>query len=110
MEIKQEKKGDVTVMNVSGRLDATTATELEASLVPVIEESGEKIVLNLEGLEYISSAGLRILLLGMKMVKKISGKMVICEMRDHIREIFEIAGFLPIFTIVATEEDALAAF
>jgi stage II sporulation protein AA (anti-sigma F factor antagonist) len=110
MEIKQEKKGEVTVMNVSGRLDATTAMELESSLVPVIEKDGKMIVMNLEGLEYISSAGLRILLLGMKMIKKIPGKMVICEMREHIREIFEIAGFLPIFTIVSTEEDALALF
>ena len=110
MEIKQEKKGEVSVLNISGRLDATTAMELESSLVPLIEKDGKKIILDLEGLEYISSAGLRIMLLGMKMIKKISGKMVICEMRDHIREIFEIAGFLPIFTIVATQEDALSAF
>ncbi|MFC1897955.1 STAS domain-containing protein [Candidatus Cloacimonadota bacterium] len=110
MEIKQEKKGEVTVLNVSGRLDATTATELEASLVPLIEQNGKKIVLDLGGLEYISSAGLRILLLGMKMIKKVSGKMVICEMKEHIREIFEIAGFLPIFTIVASQDDALAQF
>jgi len=110
MEIKQMKKGDVTVMNVSGRLDASTASELEASLVPLIEQNGKKIVLDLDGLEYISSAGLRIMLIGMKMMKKTSGKMVICEMKGHIREIFEIAGFLPIFTIVATQEDALATF
>lgn len=110
MEIRQEKKGEVIVLNVSGRLDATTATELESSLVPLIEKDGKKIVLDLEGLEYISSAGLRILLLGMKMIKKVSGQMVICEMRDHIREIFEIAGFLPIFTIVDTQDDALAKF
>ena len=97
MEIRQEQKEDVIVLNVSGRLDATTAGELEASLVPLIENDGKKIVLDLEGLEYISSAGLRIMLLGMKMIKKISGKLVICEMREHIREIFEIAGFLPIF-------------
>ena len=110
MEIKQEIKDDVTVLHVSGRLDASTAAELEAILIPLIEQNGKKIVLNLDGLEYISSAGLRILLLGMKMMKKVSGKMVICEMIEHIREIFEIAGFLPIFTIVATQEDALATF
>jgi len=110
MEVRKEQKEDVIVMNVSGRLDATTANDLEASLVPVIENEGNKIVINLEGLEYISSAGLRIMLLGMKMIKKVSGKMVICEMKEHIREIFEIAGFLPIFTIVATQDDALAVF
>jgi anti-sigma B factor antagonist len=110
MEIKQEKKGDVIVLNVSGRLDATTAPDLESELVPLIEKNGKKIVINVDGLEYISSAGLRIMLLGMKMIKKVEGQMMLCEMKDHIREIFEIAGFLPIFTIVDTEEDALAAF
>ena len=110
MEIRQDTKENVVILSVIGRLDATTAADLESTLVPMIEKNGGRIILNLDGLEYISSAGLRILLLGMKMIKKVAGQMVLCQMKDHIREIFEIAGFLPIFTIVDSEEDALATF
>ncbi|MCF7793534.1 MAG: STAS domain-containing protein [Candidatus Cloacimonetes bacterium] len=108
MEIKQEKRDDALVMSVIGRLDATTATELEGELIPVIQKDRTKIILDFTGLEYISSAGLRVLLLAMKTTKKVAGELIICNMEDHIKEIFDIAGFLPIFKITGTVEEALA--
>jgi len=108
MEIKQEKRDNALVLSVIGRLDATTATELESALIPQIEKERVKIILDFGRLEYISSAGLRVLLLGMKTTKRVAGELLICNMGDHIREIFDIAGFLPIFTIKDTLEDALA--
>lgn len=107
MEIKQEKRDNALIMSIIGRLDATTATELEKELIPVIEKDRTKVVLDFSGLEYISSAGLRVLLLAMKATKKLAGELIISNMEDHIKEIFDIAGFLPIFKITATVEDAL---
>ncbi len=108
MEIKQEKRDKAIVMSVIGRLDATTATELESELIPIIEGDRTKIIIDFSQLEYISSAGLRVLLLAMKTTRKVAGELIICSMEDHIKEIFDIAGFLPIFKITGTLEEALA--
>ncbi|MBC8383423.1 MAG: STAS domain-containing protein [Candidatus Cloacimonetes bacterium] len=109
MEIKQDKHGDVAVLNLIGRLDANTSGELEAILIPMIDEGEKKIILDFSALEYISSAGLRLLLLAAKKLRNIKGEIVLCSMKDFIKEIFEISGFTPIFTIVDTKEDALKA-
>jgi anti-sigma B factor antagonist len=108
MEIRKEKRDDALVMQVIGRLDASTAAELEHNLIPVMQQDRTKVILDFADLEYISSAGLRVLLLAMKTTKKVAGELIICNMKDHIKEIFDIAGFLPIFKITATLEEALA--
>ena len=109
MEIKQDKHGDVGVLNLIGRLDANTSGELESVLIPLIDEGKKKIVLDFSSLEYISSAGLRLLLLAAKKLRNNKGEIILCSMKDFIEEIFEISGFTPIFKIVATKEKALKA-
>ena len=107
MEIKQQKRDNVSILELIGRLDANTAGQLEKTLIPMIESGEKSIILDFSNLEYISSAGLRILLLAAKMQKKSQGKIILCAMKDFIREIFEIAGFTPIFTICDSLELAL---
>ncbi|MDP8227167.1 MAG: STAS domain-containing protein [Candidatus Celaenobacter polaris] len=107
MEIKQDKHGDVAVLNLIGRLDANTSGELESVLIPMIGEGKKKIVLDFSALEYISSAGLRLLLLAAKKLRNNKGNIILCSMKDFIKEIFEISGFTPIFKIVDTKEAAL---
>ncbi len=107
MEIKQDKHGDVAVLNLIGRLDANTSGELESVLIPLIDEGEKKIILDFSALEYISSAGLRLLLLAAKKLRNNKGEIILCSMKDFIKEIFEISGFTPIFKIDDTKEDAL---
>ncbi|MCR4708915.1 MAG: STAS domain-containing protein [Clostridiales bacterium] len=84
-------------VKVEGRLDTATAPELEAELAEVLDEADE-LVFDLEGLEYMSSAGLRILLATQKKMG-LKGGMKVTNVNDVIMEIFEITGFSDILTI-----------
>jgi anti-sigma B factor antagonist len=107
MEIKQVKHGEITLLNLIGRLDANTSGELESVLIPMIDGGEKKLILDFSALDYISSAGLRLLLLAAKKLRNNKGEIILCSMKDFIKEIFEISGFTPIFTIVDSKEDAL---
>lgn len=93
---KTLEEGKLTV-KVEGRLDTTTAPELEEELKCAIDEANE-LVFDLEGLEYLSSAGLRILLASQKKMTE-KGGMKVTNVNDVIMEIFEITGFSDILTI-----------
>ena len=93
---KKIENGNVTI-KVSGRLDTTTAPELEAALDEVLENTKE-LIFNLENLEYISSAGLRVILKAQKAMNT-KGSMKLTGVNDSIMEVFDITGFLDILTI-----------
>ena len=97
MNIEKDCKGNVITLNVSGRLDTTTAPTLEAA---VSETTGicEQLVLDFAGLEYISSAGLRVILKAQKIMAA-KGGMKLLHVNETIMEIFEITGFSDILTI-----------
>ena len=97
MEIKKVKNGAELNLAVEGRLDTTTAPQLEAELKQSI--SGvETLVLDFANLEYLSSAGLRVLLAAQKVMNK-QGEMIIRNVNETIAKIFEITGFSDILTI-----------
>ena len=97
MVVTKTLEEKVLNVKVEGRLDTATAPELEAELAEVIDEADE-LVFNLEGLEYMSSAGLRILLATQKKMAA-KGGMIVTNVNDVIMEIFEITGFSDILTI-----------
>ncbi|MCR4815049.1 MAG: STAS domain-containing protein [Lachnospiraceae bacterium] len=97
MEIKMEKNLDKLVIALSGRLDTTTAPELEEKFKSELSDVTE-LVVDLAELEYISSAGLRVLLLGQKTMSK-QGKMVVKNANESIMEIFDVTGFSDILNI-----------
>ena len=68
------------------------------------------MVIDFKDLEYISSAGLRVILKATKALKREEGKMMLCDMQDYVKEVFEIAGFDSFLPIVGTMDDALQAF
>ena len=97
MTIEKTLNGTELTINLIGRLDTTTAPQLEAELKQNI--SGvEKLVLNFAALEYLSSAGLRVLLATQKVMNK-QGEMIIRNVNETIAEIFEVTGFSDILTI-----------
>lgn len=110
VEIKQEEVGGVMVLAPLARVDSNTAGEFEKVLVSVLQKGKTRLVIDFDQLEYISSAGLRVVLIGAKTCKAKSGKLVLCSMKSHIREVFDVSGFTKILNIVADREAALKAF
>jgi len=110
MEIKQQKKNEILIISLSGRLDATTSGYFEKTILPAISNGENKILLDLATLDYISSAGLRIMLLAAKNVKANNGKIVLSSMKSFIKEIFDIAGFTPIFSLCNSLDEAIKEF
>lgn len=97
MTIDKNVNGSELTMKLTGRLDTTTAPMLEADLKQSI--SGvEKLIFDFTELEYLSSAGLRVLLAAQKVMNK-QGEMVVRNVNDTIAEIFEVTGFADILTI-----------
>jgi len=68
------------------------------------------MIIDFKDLEYISSAGLRVILKATKALKREDGKMMLCDMQDYVKEVFEIAGFDSFLPIVGTMDDALRSF
>ena len=97
MNIEKDCNGNAITLKVSGRLDTTTAPALEAA---VTEASGncEQMIMDFDGLEYISSAGLRVILKAQKAMAA-KGGMKLLRVNETIMEIFEITGFTDILTI-----------
>ncbi len=97
MNIIKNLDGKTLQIALEGRLDTTTAPQLEAELKQSIADNTE-LILDFAKLEYISSAGLRVLLAAQKVMNK-QGKMVIRNVNDVIMEVFEVTGFVDILTV-----------
>lgn len=97
MQIDQLKEGSTLTMKVSGRLDTMTAPQLESENTGHLDGITE-FIMDFTDLEYISSAGLRVLLVTSKMMKG-KGRFVIRNINETVREIFEVTGFLDILTV-----------
>ena len=97
MEIRKEKKDSALSMAIEGRIDTTTAPQLETELKTDLDGVTE-LRLDFGPVEYISSAGLRVLLSAQKLMNR-QGKMVLTHVSESVMEIFEVTGFSDILTI-----------
>ncbi len=107
MNITENKVGDVNIVQVEGRLDTTNYGELEHHLSNLTDNNEVIILMDFEKLEYVSSSGLRILLIFLKKIKAAEGRFMLCSMSKDIKEIFEISGFINIFEIFDDRDTAL---
>ena len=108
MHIGEEKAGGAFVIAPVGRVDSVSSNELERVVLSRIDRGERRLVLDLAGVEYISSAGLRVLLVAAKRLKEPPAALVLCGIGPGVRTILELAGFLPLFTVEAGREQALA--
>ncbi len=97
MNINKNQNGKALNIALEGRLDTTTAPELEAELKTALEGI-EDLTFDFEALEYVSSAGLRVLLSAQKVMNR-QGKMTVKKVKPEIMEIFEVTGFVDILNI-----------
>ena len=94
-------------ISIAGSLDSNTAPQLQQSIDAEIDESVDPTVIDFKDLDYISSAGLRVILKATKNLKNADGKLVLCAMQDYVKEVFEISGFDSFLPIVPTIDEAV---
>lgn len=110
MEIREEKRGDIKIIGLSGRLDVNTSPDVEERLMNILYQGEKQLVIDFSDLTYISSVGLRVLVSLAKYMQKAKGKLALAALNNHIQEIFTIAGFASIFSIYPTCDEAVAHF
>jgi len=109
IQIYTEQERDVAILAVEGHLDTKTAKQAEDAINEALDGGANKLCIDFDKLDYISSVGLRVLLATMKRLKKSGGKLHLCGMNATVKEVFVISGFSNIFSIFGTRAEALAA-
>ena len=109
MTIQAERKGETLVIGADGRIDGSNARAFQDDLDAAIEEGDRAVVLNFESLIYISSAGIRVILLTARTLERRGGKLALSSLSEPIKEIFAISGFDKIIPIHTSVDDAIAA-
>jgi anti-anti-sigma factor len=108
MEIGEERTAGTLVIAPLGRVDSVSSGELERHVVARLDAGERRLVIDLSGVEYISSAGLRVLLLAAKRLKPPQGALVLCGMGPSVRSVLELAGFMTLFAVEPARAQALA--
>ena len=109
MEIPAQRESGAVIAKASGRIDSSNSREFHSSLEATIAEDDAAVVLDFENVSYISSAGMRVILLATKSLQSSGTKFVLCSMNDSIREVFKISGFDKIIPIHDSQSDAITA-
>jgi anti-anti-sigma factor len=107
LAINEEKVGEVTVLGLEGRLDTDTSADLELAVQDLMQAGVRQFVVDLSGVGYVSSAGLRVLLSLGKTVEN-SGGLRLSGLNPTVRQVFDVAGFTQLFAIFASRDEALA--
>lgn len=106
MEIRERDLGDAYVIEVSGRMDTINSKDLDARLNSVLGRNIAKIVIDLEGVNYISSVGLRVLLASLKRQKENQRCLALAALQPFVKDVFRVTGLEKIFSIYSTQEEA----
>ena len=109
MNVESRREGSSLVLIADGRVDGTNASEFQDAMKAEINESDRAVVLDLQDLTYISSAGLRVVLLIAKDLQRQGAKMAACSLSDPVREVFVISGFDKIIPIHDSQDSAIGA-
>jgi anti-anti-sigma factor len=111
VDLTPKRFADAVVLCPAGRIDHTSSDDFRAALAPFLERcaaGGDHVVLDLAALEYISSAGLRVLMLARKQAKAQGGTLVVAGLASVVKEIFEISKFTLVFDVFPDVRAALA--
>ncbi len=110
MQLSVKTTNEVKILAFEGRLDTRTSPGAQQQLTRLIEAGENRFLVNFKKLDYISSAGLRVLLAAAKQLKGIDGELRICSLNEVVKEVFDISGFDMILPISASELEALEDF
>ena len=107
MEISQKEENGIVFIAIKGRLDADSSPEAEKVVKDVLKGQTSRILFNLGALEYLSSAGLRVLLSASKEMRRKEGKIVLCALNEFVKEIFEVSGFQSLIPIADSVDSGI---
>ena len=110
MQITTRESYEVLVVDMQGKLDTTTSGYAYDEMVRIANSGSRKILVNLSGVEYVSSAGLRALLTAAKLVKTSGGQFKFCEPTDSVKQALDISGFHSLLSVYSTEGEAIKSF
>jgi anti-sigma B factor antagonist len=110
LSIETDNRKSVSVMKVKGRVDSETAPELEDALTKLLQDNHNQIVLNLQGVDYISSAGLRAVVKAYQAAKKSGGDLRLASVSEPVEVILRTVGMMQMLQMYPTEQEAMAAF
>jgi anti-anti-sigma factor len=110
VNIVEETKGDVLILRINGRLDAVSSPHAERKVFDYINNGQYKLLLDFAGVDYLSSAGMRMLLSVSKKLKTLSGRLVLFSVTMNVMDILKMSGFDHVLELAKTEEDGLRRF
>ncbi len=110
MNIKEKKQNDVAIYAITGEIDITTSPDVRKVFDRIIKEKVPKVILNLQGVNYIDSSGLATLVEGLQRLKTYGGKMKLTNLSGKVKSLFEITKLERLFEIYPEEEKAVETF
>ena len=110
LDLMDREENGIVVVEVEGKMNTTDSPEAGAYLDELIAEGTTQILLNLAGVDFVASTGLRVILATGKKLMAAGGKLVICGLNPTVKEVFRMSGFSQMFTVLETEAEGLAAF
>ncbi len=110
MNVEASYSGNIAVASVSGRVDSANAKDFDKALRDIIDRGVTGLVVDCNDLRYMSSAGLRVLLIAIRKTNAAGGGLAMCRVPDHIREVLEVSGFVRLTSIHDSAEAASASF
>jgi anti-anti-sigma factor len=108
MDLRFEKMGDIQVIHVKGRIESTTAEIFGQEIGRTIADGNHQLLLDLSGVSYINSAGLRAVLAAAKRLRNPGDRFALCGLSDEVREVFDLAGFTRILQVYPMVGDAIS--
>lgn len=108
--IATRQKDNVTILDISGELDAHTASQLENALKSLIDDENYSIIVNCSNLDYIASAGLGVFMAYIEDVRSLGGDIKLTNMNDRVYNVFDLLGFPTLYDILEDEKEALTSF
>ena len=109
MQISEQRNGKVVVLGPVGRIDNDTSPDFQAKLLNSVGSEGARVLVNLSGVDYISSAGLRALMMAAKQSKATEGKLAVTALGPVVQEIFTISRFALVVQVFDTPGEAIEA-
>ena len=110
MNIETRELKHVSVVKISGRVDSNTAPDVEKALQELIDADRHQVVLDLQDTEYMSSAGLRVLVSTLKAAKKSGGDLKLAQLSGRVKEVLDLAGLTPVFHVHGDVIEAVGSF
>ena len=110
LDLSDRNVDDVTVVDIDGKMNTGTSPDADAYLSRLISDGSNRLLLNMNGVDYISSSGLRVVLSTGKKLGATGGKLVFCSLNPAVGEVFRVSGFNSIFPVFDSEEEALNSF